>query len=142
MPTLEAPAQAAVHSGASLEQNLLAVLQSIAAELYGTIGLTVVDIPTGMSLATLNVRPGFDLSVAAAFNAEVVKQKQKALNALKLQGEVVHEVMVTLSTHVHIISMISPKLFLYYAGESGSTNIGLVRQIIGSHAEHMRRLMS
>jgi sulfur carrier protein ThiS len=123
----------------SLEETLKASLDAIAAELSGTIGISVVELATGMSVASLSKRAGFDLGVAAAYNAEVVKQKQKAVTALKLKSEL-EEFVITFSDQIHVIRFLSKSYILYYAGEATS-NMGLVRTVIKNNTEEMTSLL-
>lgn len=119
----------------TLEETLKSSLEAIATELSGTIGISVVEIATGMSVSSLSKRAGFDLGVAAAYNAEVVKQKQKAITALKLKSEL-EEFVITFNDQIHVIRFISKTHILYYAGESTS-NMGLVRTVIKNSTEEM-----
>ena len=82
----------------SKETQLNAVLSAVAKEITGTIGISVVELASGMALAAYSTRPDFDLNVAAAYNAEVVKQKMKAMAALNLKGESIAEMIITLTT--------------------------------------------
>lgn len=125
----------------TLEQSLNKILTAISAELSGTIGISVVEIATGMAISSLSVKPGFDLSVAAAYNAEVVKQKMKAAQALKLTGESLTEMLITLTSQVHVIRFIGTKHILYFAGEASSTNLGLVRSVVGTHSAELQGLI-
>nr|GFD21160.1 hypothetical protein [Tanacetum cinerariifolium] len=54
--------------------------------------IAIVDISSGMSLAS-HTNSGINPDTAAAYNTEVVKQKQKAMAALKLQGETMDDIL-------------------------------------------------
>ncbi|WP_158022717.1 hypothetical protein [Hymenobacter coccineus] len=48
------------------------------------VAVAVADTTSGMSLASHSNSPAINPDTAAAYNTEVVKQKQKAMAALKL----------------------------------------------------------
>lgn len=126
----------------TLETSINKVLQTIASELTGTIGISIVEVATGMSLSALVVKPGFDLSVAAAYNAEVVKQKMKAIQALKLSGtEALQEMLITLTTQVHVIRFMGTKHILYFAGDASSANLGMIRSVINTNSAELVGLL-
>ena len=123
----------------NLEENLKETLESISNELGGTIGISIVELATGMSLAAISKKAGFDLGVAAAYNAEVVKQKMKAVAALKLKTSP-EEFVITFPDQIHLIRFISSTYILYYAGESTS-NLGLVRTVIKTKTDGLSSVL-
>jgi len=72
-------------------------VQSILDALPSLMAVAVVDIQSGMALASHSNAPGLNPDTAAAYNTEVVKQKQKAMTALKLQGERIDDILISLS---------------------------------------------
>ena len=59
---------------------------SLAEDISGFIGASVVDLGTGMSLASVARVANFDLDVAAAYNCEMVKAKRKTIQALGIDS--------------------------------------------------------
>ena len=57
----------------SQQDHLNNFLNSLAEDISGFIGASVVDLCTGMSLASVARVANFDLDVAAAYNCEMVK---------------------------------------------------------------------
>ena len=59
-------------------------VQNILNDLPGLLAVAVVDISSGMALASHSNVASLNPETAAAYNTEVVKQKFKAMSALKL----------------------------------------------------------
>jgi hypothetical protein len=73
---------------------------------------------------------------AAAYNTEVVKQKQKAMAALKLQDEKIEDILMTLSNQMHLIKLSSDgKKFIYLVASSRDTNLAIARDVMRQGAE-------
>ena len=102
------------------EQQLTQVLAAIEADLTGYIAASVVDLDSGMTLATHSRRPEFDLTLASAYNSEMVKAKIKTLEVLKLQTKL-EDMLLTLGDQIHLIRLVSDSTFLYLAAERTST---------------------
>jgi hypothetical protein len=79
-------------------------VQNILNDLPGLMAIAIVDISSGMSLAS-HTNSSINPDTAAAYNTEVVKQKQKAMAALKLQGETMDDILITLTTQLHLIKL-------------------------------------
>lgn len=118
------------------EQQLVDVLAAIQTDLHGFIGASVVDLDSGMTLATLSARPDFDLTLASAYNSEMVKAKIKTLEVLKLKTKL-EDMLLTLGDQIHLIKLVSDTTFLYLAAERASTNLALVRAIVERHAARL-----
>ena len=112
-------------------QALASSLHKLEREVTGFIGASVVDIDSGMTLASHSSRSDFDLSVASANNSEMVKQKVKTIAALGLKTDL-EDMLLTLGTQLHLIRLISPKQFLYLAADKSMTNLALMRNAVGN----------
>jgi predicted regulator of Ras-like GTPase activity (Roadblock/LC7/MglB family) len=106
--------------------------EKLQSEVPGFIAAALVDLDTGMTLGTRSTRPDFDLSVAGAFNAELLKQKQKTMKALNLKSGL-EDVLLTLSDQVHIIKFVTPKTFLYLAADKAQSNLAIVRTAVSKY---------
>lgn len=104
----------------------------IQGEVPGFIAIALVDLETGMTLSTKSTRAEFDLNVASAFNAELVKQKLKTMKALNIKGAL-EDILLTLSEQLHIIKFVTPKTFVYMAAEKAQTNLAVIRSVISKH---------
>jgi hypothetical protein len=113
-----------------------AVVQNIINELPSLIAVAVVDTSTGMTLASHSNNPGVNPDAAAAYNAEVVKQKQKAMSALKLSNESLDDILITLSNQIHLIKLVgNGTKFIYLSANSRDTNLAIAREVLREQAQ-------
>ena len=95
----------------------------------GATGAALVDISSGMALAS-GGSPGFDLTVAAAGNSNVVRAKLKTMNDLGLNGNI-EDIMITLSSQYHLINVLNTSetsgLFVYLVLDRNTANLALAR---------------
>ncbi len=66
------------------EKTLLDIINKIESDVGSLIAAAAVDLESGMTLAAKTNKSDFDLTVASAYNSELVKQKMKIMRALKL----------------------------------------------------------
>ena len=110
-------------------------VQNIINDLPGLLAIAVVDISSGMSLAS-HSNSGINPETAAAYNTEVVKQKLKAMNALKLQGETIDDILITLTNQLHLIKLVADsKKFIYLVVNSRDTNLAIAREVVRAQNE-------
>jgi predicted regulator of Ras-like GTPase activity (Roadblock/LC7/MglB family) len=112
------------------------VIQDVLNDLPGLLAVAVVDINSGMALASHSNSPSLNPETAAAYNTEVVKQKQKAMSALKLTGENIEDILITLSNQLHLIKLAGTK-FIYLAVNSRETNLAIAREVLRNSAEQL-----
>lgn len=93
----------------------------------GAICAAVVDSTSGMILG--NVGSGIDMEVAAAGNTEVVRAKNKTMQALGLNDSI-EDILITLGKHYHIIRPSSTKdgLFIYFVLDKSRSNLAMARR--------------
>ncbi|RZK29731.1 MAG: hypothetical protein EOO63_08415 [Hymenobacter sp.] len=109
-------------------------IQGIMSELPTLLAVAVVEIETGMPLASHSNIADFDVETAAAYNTEVVKSKLKALQALKL-NQTVQDILLTLTDQLHLLKLsTSGDKFIYLAVNSKDTNLAQARQILKAHS--------
>ena len=112
------------------------VIQQILNDLPTLLAVAVVDTTSGMALASHSNSASLNPETAAAYNAEVVKQKQKAAAALKLKNEVIDDILITLTTQTHIIKLVDGgKKFIYLAVNLRETNLAIARDVARTAAE-------
>jgi CRP-like cAMP-binding protein len=110
-------------------------VQNIINDLPGLLAIAVVDISSGMSLAS-HSNSGINPETAAAYNTEVVKQKLKAMSALKLQGETIDDILITLTNQLHLIKLVADsKKFIYLVVNSRDTNLAIAREVVRAQNE-------
>jgi hypothetical protein len=113
-------------------------VQNILHDLPGALAVAIVDISSGMTLAS-HTNSSINPETAAAYNTEVVKQKQKALSALKLQGEVIEDILITLTNQLHLIKLVGDsKKFIYLVVNSRDTNLAIAREVLRSQYELLK----
>lgn len=113
-------------------------VQNIINDLPGLMAVAIVDVSSGMSLAS-HSNSSINPDTAAAYNTEVVKQKQKAMGALKLQGETMEDILITLTTQLHLIRLVNDgKKFIYLVVNSRDTNLAIAREVLRGQAELLK----
>ena len=113
-------------------------VQNILDDLPGLMAIAIVDISSGMSLAS-HSNSGINPDTAAAYNTEVVKQKQKAMTALKLQGEVIDDILITLTNQLHLIKLVADgKKFVYLVVNSRETNLAIAREVLRAQQDLLK----
>lgn len=110
------------------------VVEGILQDLPGLMAVAVVDTNSGMSLASHSNTPSINPDTAAAYNTEVVKQKQKAMSALKLAGETIEDILITLTNQIHLLKLTENNKFIYLVVNSRDTNLAIAREVLRAHA--------
>ena len=114
------------------------VIQDVMNDLPGLVAIAVVDITSGMALASHSNSPNINPETAAAYNTEVVKQKQKAISALKLSGEKIEDILITLTNQLHLLKLNSEGTkFIYLVVNSRETNLAIAREVLRSHVDEI-----
>jgi predicted regulator of Ras-like GTPase activity (Roadblock/LC7/MglB family) len=112
------------------------VVQDVITDLPSLVAVAVVDVNSGM--ASHSNSPAINPDTAAAYNTEVVKQKQKAMSALKLQGESIQDILITLSNQIHLLKLNDAgNKFIYLVVNSRDTNLAIAREVLRSHADQL-----
>lgn len=100
----------------------------------GFIAVSVAEIKSGISYYSQSVLPDFDPELASAFNLEVVKAKMNAISALALKGQVIDNIMITLTSQIHIIDVSdNGEYFIYLAVDSTKANLGMTKSILNKY---------
>ncbi|MDY7091024.1 MAG: hypothetical protein SYR96_38820 [Actinomycetota bacterium] len=96
----------------------------------GAIAVAVVDSTSGMALGTAGGGFGFDVTVAAATNTEVLRAKMRTLEMLGMK-ETVEDILVTLGSQYHLIRPVNKPdgrgLFVYLALHRDRANLAMAR---------------
>ncbi|MDR7372860.1 hypothetical protein [Flavobacterium aquidurense] len=104
----------------------------------GFIAVSVAEIQSGMSYFSQSVVADFDPELASAFNLEVVKAKMNAISALGLKNQVVSDIMITLSSQIHIIDISDNNLYMIYlAVDSTKANLGMTKSILNKYKKEI-----
>lgn len=124
-----------------MEEKLNTILAEVAHNIGGTIGISIVELESGMALATYSTQKEFNLDVAAAYNAEVVKQKMKAMTALNLKNQTISEFIIVLTTQTHLINIVNPKYILYFAYDSTVSNLAMAKAVLASASDKLKSIL-
>lgn len=96
----------------------------------GLVAVSVTEVATGVCYASLSKRDDFDPEIASAYNLEVAKSKQKAIEALGLKSTI-QDIIITLSDQIHIIDLSeNGEYFIYLAVDSSKANLGMTRALL------------
>lgn len=101
----------------------------------GAIAAAVVDWESGMTLG-MRTMGNFDIELAAAGNAEVIKAKMATMQSTHLHGKI-KDMLITLTDQMHVITMVEEhsELFLYVALDSSKANLALARNKMNTVAK-------
>ena len=110
------------------------IVQDVLTQLPNLLAVAVVEVETGMPLASHATTPDFDIDTAAAYNTEVVKSKLKAIAALKI-NQVLQDILLTLTDQLHVLKLTPDgSKFVYLAVNSRDTNLAQARLVLKSAA--------
>jgi predicted regulator of Ras-like GTPase activity (Roadblock/LC7/MglB family) len=115
------------------EKELNEVLERLQRDTNGFIAASLVDLESGMTLASKTTRTDFDLTAASAYNSELVKQKLKIMATLGLQGSI-DDMLISLTDQIHLIKLVGKTSFLYLAVDRTQSNLAIVRSAVSKHA--------
>lgn len=105
----------------------------------GAIGAALVDISSGMALAS-GGNPGFDLTIAAAGNSNVVRAKLRTMKDLGLDGTI-EDIMITLDSQYHLVNVLNASetagLFVYLVLDRNAANLALARHKLNTIANRI-----
>lgn len=114
------------------------VVLNILTELPGLLAVAVVDVESGTSLASHSNSLAINPATAAVYNAEVVKHKQKAMAALQLSDETIEDILITLSSQLHLLKVTEDGgRFIYLAVNAHDTNLGIAREVLRAQAHQL-----
>ena len=114
-------------------------IQDMKTNVPGFIAVSVTEVRSGVSYGSESVDPSFDPNLASAYNLEVVKAKQNALQILGLASkEKIEDILITLTNQIHIIDIAaSGGYFIYLAVDSSKANLGLTRALLAKYKKDL-----
>lgn len=114
--------------GRSAQSAVIAAALDQLLAIDGALAAALVELDSGMPLASAGVPDGIDLDIAVAGNTEVLRAKYRALRALGIEQRV-EDIMITLPAQYHLLRPLScdDGLFLCLVIDSGSATLGMAR---------------
>ena len=114
-------------------------IQDMKTNVPGFIAVSVTEVRSGVSYGAESVDPSFDPNLASAYNLEVVKAKQNALQILGLASkEKIEDILITLTNQIHIIDIAaSGGYFIYLAVDSSKATLGLTRALLAKYKKDL-----
>jgi hypothetical protein len=104
----------------------------------GFIAVSVAEIKSGISYYSTTVLKDFDPEMASAFNLEVVKAKMNAITVLGLKDQVIDNIMITLSSQIHIIDISdNQEYFIYLAVDATKANLGMTKAFLNRYKKEI-----
>ena len=114
-------------------------IQDMKTNVPGFIAVSVTEVRSGVSYGAESVDPSFDPNLASAYNLEVVKAKQNALQILGLASkEKIVDILITLTGQIHIIDIAANGgYFIYLVVDSTKANLGLTRALLAKYKKDL-----
>jgi len=110
------------------------ILEKIRVEVPQFVSTDIVDLGSGMAIASVAVDPNFDAGLASACYAEVVKSNARALDLLGLGATTTEDILVTAKDRYILLRTIGDFHFLDLAITTKGT-LGLARAIMKKHEQ-------
>ena len=106
----------------------------------GFIAVSVAEIKSGISYYSASVVAEFDPELASAFNLEVVKAKLNAISVLGLKDQVIDNIMINLTSQIHIIDISeNGEYFIYLAVDATKANLGMTKSILNKYKKEVAK---
>ena len=114
-------------------------IQDMKNNIPGFIAVSVTEVRSGVSYGSDSVDPSFDPNLASAYNLEVVKAKQNALQVLGLASkERIVDIIITLTDQIHVIDISSNgSYFIYLVVDSTKANLGMTRALLSKYKKDL-----
>lgn len=99
------------------------------------LAVAVVELETNKVLAKYSSLAQLQPEKAAIHNAEVVRQKQRALKALALPNEKIEDILITLREQLHLLRVSqNGDWLLYLIVSPQDTNLAIAREVLKTHS--------
>ena len=114
-------------------------IQDVKENIPGFIAVSITEVRSGVSYGAESVDPSVDPNLGSAYNLEVVKAKQNALQALGLATkEKIEEIVIVLTDQNHIIDVsANGSYFVYLVVDSTKANYGITRALLAKYKKDL-----
>lgn len=113
------------------------IVDKIISSLPGAIAVSIAEIDSGMALASKSTNASVEPELAAAYNAEVIKQKMKAKKALGLEKQNIEDVLITLTDQFHVLMVVPGNQYFVYVATSKDGNLAIIRATLRKMMEEI-----
>lgn len=120
-------------------QNLQKNVETMLDTIPGAIAVCIAEIDSGMCLASKSKDSALEPELAAAYNAEVVKQKLKAKMALGLGEQNIEDILITLTQQYHVLNVLPGNTYFIYVATSRDSNLAIIRNMIRKSIEEIAK---
>lgn len=111
------------------------MVKDVLAALPELLAVAVIDVERGQALASYSSVRELNPAKAAPYNAEVVRQKRRALEALQLPNEKIEDILITMREQLHLLRVTHDgRQILYLAVHSQDTNLAIARSVLHAHS--------
>lgn len=122
-------------------KELNSIVNNILEAVPGSIAVSIAEIESGICLASKSKDASLEPEMAAAYNAEVVKQKIKAKTALGLGNQEIEDILITLTGQYHVMTVLPGNIHFVYIATTRDSNLGIIRSIIRKNADEIKKLL-
>lgn len=133
------PSQALKKQLAPPDPLALQVVEQVRAELPELLAVAVVEVASGASVAAYSATPAINPDTAASFNARVVQLKRQAIAALQLEGEQLNDILITLTSQLHLLQLTPDgRRFIYLVMPAQNTSLGIAREVLRAQVSQLQ----
>lgn len=123
-------------------QDLNSLAATILDAIPGSLAISIAEIESGMCLASKSKDNSLEPEMAAAYNAEVVKQKIKAKTALGLANQEIEDILITLTGQYHVLTVMPGNTYFIYVATTRETNLAIIRNVIRKNVEEIKKQLN
>ncbi|WP_261990091.1 hypothetical protein [Hymenobacter sp. BT190] len=117
------------------DKKAAATVAAVRQALPELLAVAVVELATNKVLAKYSSSAQLQPEKAAMHNAEVVRQKQRALKALALPNEKIEDILITLREQLHLLRVSqNGNWLLYLIVSPQDTNLAIARDVLKTHS--------
>lgn len=114
------------------------IVDELMSSLPGVLAVSVAEIESGMTLASKSNTTDLEPELAAAYNAEVIKQKLKAKKALGIEKKDIEDILITLTDQYHVIMIVPGNTYFIYAATTKDSNLAIIRATLRKHMKSIQ----
>ena len=118
------------------ERDIEESLGRMEADLAGFISASLVDLESGIALATRTKDPTLDVSEDSAFKCEFIKLQLRTMQSLNTTNRL-EDILFTLSDEIHLLRLLNNNTFLFVAANKRTTNLAVLRRAVIKYSQDL-----